>query len=396
MRENPVASLWNLDRDRRYLNHGGFGACPLAILEARRRLELEFERNPLRYIFDRFEDEINSARDALAGFLGARPENLVFVGNATEGVNAVLRSQELAPGDELLTTRHTFPGCKVALNYFAERAGAKVVTANLPFPLQSEDEAFDAVMAAVGDRTRLALLDHVSSETALIFPLERLIPALQERGVKVLIDGAHAPGMLPLNLAALDADWYTGNCHKWICGPKTAGFLVTRKERQAETRPLIVTFGTGFESPGRSEYEWRFFWRGTFDPTSWLVLPELLEYIGGLHPGGWDGLRARNRALALQGRRILLEALGGPAPAPESMLGSMATVEIPDHGLGEPIGLFHEDRLTRRLSDRHVIDVPVIQWPEPGQFKLRISAQLYNEVEDYEALAAALVEELRL
>jgi len=390
------ASLWNIDPSRRYLNHGAFGACPRAVLEERHRLEMQFERNPLRYIFDRMEEGLTAARDALADFTGARREDLVFVGNATEGVNAVLRSLEFGPGDELLTTPHAYPGCKIALYDIAARTGARVVEAPAPFPVGGPDEILDAVMGAVNERTRLALIDHVSSETALIFPVEKLIPTLRERGVKVLVDGAHAPGMLPLDLAGLDADWYTGNCHKWICGPKTAAFLVTRPERQEETRPLITTFGTGFDAPGRSAYEWRFFWRGTFDATSWLVLPHCLEYMGGLHPGGWDGLRARNHALALQGRDLLLETLKIPAPAPDAMLGSMATLPIPDHGLGDSEGLFREDRLTRVLSEKHGIDLPVVQWPRPGIFHLRISAQFYNEYEDYEALAAALREELKL
>lgn len=209
MRDN-----WQLDRDIRYLNHGGFGACPSSILEARYQWQKDFESNPLRFVFERFQDQHKIAGKSLAAFLGTSPEELVFTANATEGVNIVLKSMDLKPGDRLISTNHTYPGCRAALLRAAERSGAEVITVDIPFPLESKDQIIEPILAAAERGARLALIDHVSSESALIFPIKEIVAGLAERGVDTIVDGAHAPGMLPLDLEAIGAAWYAGNCHK--------------------------------------------------------------------------------------------------------------------------------------------------------------------------------------
>src|SRR5438552_4100747 len=219
------AELWPLERGVIFLNHGSFGACPTEVLRHQAALRAEMEREPVRFLSRELDDRLDAARAALAAFLGAEADDLAFVTNATSGVNAVLRSREFADGDELLTTDHAYNACKNALEYVARRTRARVVIAPIPFPVASSDEVVAAIMGRVTPRTRLALIDHVTSPTALVLPVERLIAELARRGIDGLVDGAPAPGMLPLDLPPLRATYYTGNCHKWLCAPKGSAFL---------------------------------------------------------------------------------------------------------------------------------------------------------------------------
>jgi isopenicillin-N epimerase len=374
-----------LDPDVTFLNHGSFGSCPRPVRARQDELRERLERAPVRFLYRELDPLLDEARAALAAFLGAAPADLVFVNNATSGVNAVLRSLRFAPGDELLTTNHAYNACRNVLDWVAARAGARVVVAEVPFPLEHEDQVVDAVLAAASPRTRLALIDHVTSPTGLVFPVRRLVPALEAAGIDVLVDGAHAPGMLPLDLFALDAAYYTGNCHKWLCAPKGAGFLVTRRDRQEGLVPPVISHGLNAERTDRSRYHLLFDWTGTTDPSAVLSVPTALSYLGSLRPGGFAELRAENHALAVAGRRLLLERLGRPVPCPEEMLGSLAAIPL---GPGNPYALHHA------LIDRHRIEVPVFPWPGGADRVLRFSAAVYNELSDLERLAQALLTEL--
>jgi isopenicillin-N epimerase len=389
---DDLAALWPLDRDVVFLNHGSFGACPAEVLRHQAALRAELEAEPVRFLSRELDGRLDAARAALAAFVGADPDDLAFVTNATSGVNAVLRSRAFAAGDELLTTDHAYNACRNALAFVAERWGARVVVVPVPFPVASPDAVVDAVLAKVTPRTRLALLDHVTSPTGLILPVERLTAALRGRGVDVLIDGAHAPGMLPLDLTALGATYYSGNCHKWLCAPKGSAFLWVRRDRQLDVRPLTISHGASAVRPGRSRFRLEFDWTGTTDPTAWLTVPRAIEYLGGLLPGGWPALMARNHALAVEARGLLGEALGTPPPCPDAMLGSLASVRLPD-GDGAA-GWRRVDPLQQRLFEGWGIEVPVMTWPAPPRRLLRISAQLYNRREHYERLAGALAKAL--
>ena len=389
---DDLAERWSLERDLVFLNHGSFGACPTEVLRHQATLRAEMEAEPVRFLSRELDDRLDAARASLAAFVGADPDDLAFVTNATGGVNAVLRSRVFAAGDELLTTDHAYNACRNTLNFVAERAGARVVVAAIPFPVASPDEVVDAVLAKVTPRTRLALLDHVTSPTALILPVERLIAELAARGVDVLIDGAHAPGMVPLNLATLGATYYSGNCHKWLCAPKGSAFLWTRRDQQPDVRPLTISHGASAVRPGRSRFRLEFDWTGTSDPTAWLTVPKAIEYLGALVPGGWPALMARNRGLALDARRLLCAAAGTPPPCPDDMVGSLASVRLPD-GTAE-VGWRRPDPLQQRLFEDWRIEVPVMSWPAAPRRLVRISAQLYNRREHYERLAQALDKEL--
>lgn len=391
---NPFTRYWSIDPDVVFLNHGSFGACPLRILERQQELRAEMEREPVEFLYRRFEPRIDEARDALGRFVGADSHDIAFVPNATTGVNTVLRSLSFGPGDELLTTDHEYNACRNVLNFVAERSGARVVVASVPFPMSSETEVLDTVLSAVTGSTRLVLIDHVTSATGVIFPMAPLVRALGARGIDTLIDGAHAPGMLPLRLDELGAAYYTGNCHKWMCTPKGSAFLHVRRDRQHLLRPLALSHGANSPRTDRSRFRLEFDFCGTDDPTPFLCVPEAIAFFERIVPGGWDEVRALNRNLALRGRAILQEALAIPPPAPEEMLGSLAAVPLPPRGDGVELPPMSLDPIAKHLFEAHRIETLVSVWPRSPERVLRVSAQLYNDEAHFRTLGRALTEAL--
>lgn len=393
---NKPAPFWPLDPAVTFLNHGSFGRCPRPVLEFQRALQDRLERQPIQFLVRELEGLLDEARGALARFVGAAPDDLVFVPNATAGVNTVLRSLRFEPGDEILLTNHEYNACRNAAEFAAQRAGARVVVAEVPFPLESAETLVEAVLGRVSRRTRLVLLDHVTSPTGLVFPVERWVGELAARGIDTLVDGAHGPGMVPLQLDQLGAAYYTGNCHKWLCAPKTAAFLHVRRDRQSAVRPLVISHGANSPRTDRSRFLLEFGWPGTFDPTACLSVPEAIRCVSARVPGGWPEVMRRNRDLALAGRRLLCDALHIRPPCPEAMIGALAAVPLPDAPAGElTVAPLFLEPLQDRLLAEAGIEVPVIPWPARPKRLLRISAQLYNSRADYEQLAQALPAALR-
>jgi isopenicillin-N epimerase len=352
------------------------------------------------------EGHLARARERLGEFLKAKASDLAFLPNATTGANTVLASLEFAPGDEILSTDHEYNACLNAARRVAKRHGATVVVVPLPFPTMSPDEMADALLERVTQRTRLVLISHVTSPTGIRLPVERLVPELAQRGIDTLVDGAHAPGMLALDLDALGAAYYTGNCHKWLCAPKGAGFLHVRRDRQALIHPLVTSHGANSPRADESPFRLEFDWTGTSDPTAYLSIPAALDFLDGLLPGGWPDVMRHNHELVVAGRQTLLNAIGGEPLAPDTMLGSLAAIELPEDlrpsptppaADADPHATYPADPLRDALSDQDHIEVPVFTWPHtpadtaPRRRLLRISAQLYNEPADYERLASALV-----
>jgi isopenicillin-N epimerase len=359
------------------------------VLDAQARLRDRLEAEPARFLARELEGLLDEARRALGAFVGADADGLAFVPNATTGVNTVLRSVDLAAGDEILTTDHTYNACRNAVDTVAARAGASVVVATLPFPVAAPEHALEAVLSRVGPRTRLALVDHVTSPTGLVLPIEPLVRELASKGVDALVDGAHAPGMVPLDLRALGAAYYTGNCHKWICAPKGSGFLHVRFDRRKSVRPLVISHGANSRRADRSSFHLEFDWVGTADPTAYLAVPEAIRYMESLLPGGWPALMTHNRGTALAARDRLRTVLGVPPPAPDSMIGSLAALPVPP-GFGPAPVDGERDPLQTALFERFGIEVLVFTWPALASRILRVSAQLYNSAPDYERLAEAL------
>ncbi|MCA1826412.1 MAG: aminotransferase class V-fold PLP-dependent enzyme, partial [Myxococcales bacterium] len=283
-------------------------------------------------------------------------------------------------------TDHVYNSCRNALRWQEER-GVKPLYARVPWPSSGPWQVVESVIGAVTPRTKLVLIDHVTSPTGLVFPVAEIVRRLPD--VDVLIDGAHAPGMLPLDLKAIGAAYYTGNCHKWLCTPKGSAFLHVRRDRQASLKPLAYGHGLNSSRTDRSRFRLVFDWGGTDDPTPFLCIPFALKYLASLMP--WPSLMARNHAMAVAGRRILLAALNVPEPAPEFMLGSLASVPLPDW-TGEPpphAGVFWHP-FQKQLLQTHRIEVPVMIFPALPRQLIRISAQLYNSLDQYSRLAEAL------
>jgi isopenicillin-N epimerase len=390
------AHHWPLDPRIDFLNHGSYGATPRAVLEAQQTWRLQLEHEPVRFMVERLEPALDAARATLGRFVGAAPDDLAFITNATTGVNTVLRSLRFEPGDELLTTDHEYNAVRNALDYVAAQWDARVVVATVPFPIASPAEAVAAVLAAVTPRTRLAVLDHVTSATGLLLPVAELVAGLTERGVDTLIDGAHAPGMVELEVARLGATYYTGNLHKWACAPKGSAFLWVGPDRQPGIRPLVISHGANSLRQDRSPFRLEFDWLGTADPSAWLAVPAAIDFGASLIDGGWPALRARNRALALEARGLVGAPIGAEPAAPEEMIGSMASVSLgwaPHPGTEADVDLYGDAVHGPLLAAG--FQTMIAPWPQRPQGHrwqrlLRLSAAAYNDRAQYERLAAIL------
>lgn len=398
---------WRLDPNVVFLNHGSFGACPIAVLEKQREIRELMEREPIRFFVELLEPMMDEARHCVAKLVNCDAEGVAFVPNATAGVNTVVRSLKFQPGDELLTNSHEYNACNNVLRFAAERQGAKVVSVPVPFPIRSPREVVDAVLAGITSRTKLVMLSHVTSPTGLVLPIKPLVEELTRCGIDTLIDGAHAPGMIPLDLADLGATYYTGNFHKWLCTPKGSAFLHVREDKRELIRPLIISHGANSTRTDRSRFRIEFDYTGTFEMTPFLCVPEAVRFLSSLVPGGLHGLMEHNRRMTLEARKILCKALGAEAPAPESMIGSLASVPLPDPpgGVIRPSARGYHDRLVDELIERHGIQVPVVPFPppipgahygphHPQKRLLRVAMQAYNALEQVQYLAECVRDEL--
>ena len=300
---------FGLDPTWTFLNHGSFGACPAPVVEAQAAWRDRLERQPVRFLDRELPGLLAVVRERLGAFLRADPGGLVFVPNATTGVNAVVRSLVFEPGDEILTTDHEYNAVINTLRAVADPVGATVRLAHIPLPVTDAAAVVDAVVGPINERTRLLVISHITSPTALVLPVERIVAAARTRGVDTLVDGAHAPGMVPLDLDALGAAYYTGNAHKWLCAPKGAGFLWVRPDRRDGVLPTVTSHGANDPRPDVPVLRKRFDWVGTVDPTATLSIPAALEAVAALDPGGWPGIMAASHARAVDAGAALAAAL---------------------------------------------------------------------------------------
>jgi isopenicillin-N epimerase len=363
---STLAPLWALDPEVTFLNHGSFGACPRRVLEVQREWQDRMEAEPVRFLARELDDRLAEARAALGQFVGADADDLAFVTNATGAVNAVVRSLEFRPGDEIVTTDHEYNAVLNVLRHVAARDGARVVVVRLPFPVVSPDDVVERIVAATGVRTRLVAISHVTSPTAIVLPVERIVAALAERGIDTLVDGAHAPGMIPLDLDGLGAAYYAGNLHKWVCAPKGAAFLHVRRDRQPGIQPGTISHGANAPAGGRSRFRLGFDWQGTLDPTPWLSVPAALEFTEERVDHGWGGAMYRNRALATDAGHVLAIALTTEV-SPDEMLGSMVAVALPEGGsLGGPAALDQSSPWTGSPPPSAISASRKVPRPSPG------------------------------
>jgi isopenicillin-N epimerase len=373
-----IRKRWLLDEHVAFLNHGSFGACPRDVLVAQSEWRTKMETQLVKFITVDAHPAMLDASTKLAEFVNAKESDIVFVDNATTAVNAVVRSimWKFKPGDELFTTTHVYNAMRKSLHYAADVTGAKVIEGVVPFPIKSADEVVEVVKNGITDKTKFAIIDHVTSPTALVYPIERIIPLFKERGIPVMIDGAHALGMLPLDMEKYGADFYTGNCHKWLYAPKGSAFLYVDPKHQKEIHPTNISHN--YLTTFKSEFDWV----GTHDPTAWLSVSAAIAFIKEI---GVDKMRSYGHNLALDARKMLSRSWGSNLVAPEDMIGMLATIELP----GNPA---HDDKrvlnLHDRLRDEFHVEIPVIEMN--GHTYVRISCQVYNSMDEYEQLDTAI------
>ena len=374
-----LRSEWMLDERITFLNHGSFGAVSRVIFEKQTDWRRRIEAEPIELLGRRAMELIEQAKEPVGAWLGMRKQDFGLVTNATDGVNAVLQSLRLMAGDELLTTTHVYNAVWQAMRNVAGRTGATCREIDLPLPFHSADEVVEKVTRELSDNTRLLVIDHVTSPTALVFPVERITAICAARGIDVLVDGAHAPGMLPLDVPRIGATYYTGNLHKWVCAPKGCAFLWVHPDRQAQVHPTTVShfWGEGFAK--------EFDWQGTRDISGWLTLPAALEFMSQF---GWDDVRAHNHQLAVWVQKSLCDRWNVKplSPIDGSMIGSMATVRLP--APLDRLSVVQSMQLQQTLYTEHRIEVPVMCWR--GQTFVRPCCQIYNLPEEYQRLAEVI------
>jgi isopenicillin-N epimerase len=386
---------WTLDPEIVYLNHGSFGACPAPIQRLQSELRGELEREPVSFLVRTFPERMAKARNSLARFVHADPRGLAFVPNATTAINTVLRSLAFDSGDEIVVTNMGYGAVNNAAEFVARRSGAKVVKADIPFPLTDQGQILEAFEAALGPRTKAAIFDHITSPTALVLPIDAMVELCEQRGILSIVDGAHAVGQLSLDLKTTGASYYTSNCHKWLCAPKGCAFLYVREDRRDGIHPLSISHGYGLPEEVTDRFEIEFDWPGTHDPTPYLCVPELIEFMESQMVGGWPALMRRNHTLVLEARALLCKELGLEAPCPASMLGAMATLVLPD-SVEEMVaaGPARADPLQVELFEEHGFETWLMPYPQWPQRVLRLSAQIYNDLHEYERLAKILAPRL--
>ncbi len=361
-----------------YLNHGSFGACPRPVFEDYQRWQRELEDNPAGFFSRRLKDYLRGARGALAAYVGAEADDLVYVPNATTGVNIVARSLSLRGADEVLGTDHEYGALERAWRFICERHGATYVRASIPVPVVSREQIVEAVWSRVTSRTRVLFISHITAPTSLILPVEDLVRRARDAGILTVIDGAHAPGQIPVDVTTLGADFYAGNCHKWLCAPKGAGFLHARREVQPLLQPLIVSWGWHAEKPGPSRFIDEHELQGTKDHAAALAVPAAIEF---LKTHDWNAVRSRCHDLVRAARSAIRAMTASPALCPDdgTWFSQMASIPLPP---------CDPETIMARLHEAHGIEVPVWNWN--GRQLMRVSVQGYNTRADIDALVEAL------
>ena len=375
---HDLRELFLLDPDVVFLNHGSFGACSHPVFGAYQAWQAELERQPVEFLGRRFNELMRSARESLAAYVGADADDLVYVPNATTGLNIVARSLPLQPGDQVLSTDHEYGALDRTWRFVCQKRGASYVNRPIPVPVGSRDQVVETLWAGVTERTRVLFLSHITSPTALILPIAELVRGARERGIITVIDGAHAPGQIPVDLRALGAGFYAGNCHKWMCAPKGSAFLYASREAQALLEPLVVSWGWESEAPGPSRFVDEHEWQGTRDIAAYLSVPDAIAF---LESHDWPLVQQNCHELARAARSAITELTGLEPISPDTpeWYAQMVTVPLPP---------CDAQVLKQRLYDEFAVEVPIITWKD-RQF-IRVSIQGYNTQEDVDALLAGL------
>lgn len=391
-RPDPMMSKWALRRDIVHMDHGSSGACPTEILDHQNSLRWDLDRGSPEFFLSHWSPRHRAAKEALARFVKADYDELLLTPGSTLGLNIVTQSQRFQPGDELLTTNHAYKSVTMLLEHVAARDGAKIVVADVPFPVKSPDVVVEAIMAHVTERTRFAIIDHIVSRTSLVFPIKRIVKELAARGVETLVDGAHGPGQVAVDLHDIGSAYYTSSCHKWMCAPRGVGFMYARRDRISTLKPLIIARTGHWRDSDVGSYSWlehTFEWNGCHDPSAMHSLPRVIEFLETAMPGGHAAMVKRNHELAVEARRRVLGILGIDIPCPNDMIANMVTFPLPDSVLPEAAGVLP---LCKRLWEKDRAEIQCYHWPAYPKRIFRFSVQLHNSMHQFIWLACRIKE----
>ena len=386
--EPEMRSAWSLPDNVTYLNHGSFGPSPIVVQEASLAWSARLESEPMDFFVRQMEHHLDQAADKLGRFIGVAGKDLIFVDNATFGMNIVAKNIALEPDDEVLLSDHEYGAVLRIWQHQCQQKSAKVVVKSLPFPMKSEDEIVSSLMEDVSEKTKLIVVSHVASPTGVIFPVEKICLAAKDIGIPVCIDGPHAVAMIPLNLKQLGCDFYTASCHKWLSAPFVSGFLYVAPRHQQNLKPVVTSWGGSLSGRPKS-WKDEFTWSGTRNPAAFLAIPAAIDF---LEEHGLQNFREQTHSLVQYARQRITELAGTEAFVPDSTdwYGSMITLSIPASDEPPPEA-GKRDPLQNILWDEYKIEVPIIHWK--GRRFIRVSCHLYNTEEDIDRLVNAMKEQ---
>lgn len=385
---SKFVKYWGLDKNIIFLNHGSFGSCPIPVLNKQNEFRKKLESEPVRFFTREYEKLYYNSKKALADFVNCDYEDIVFVNNATTGVNTILKSYDFNAGDEILITNQIYPACKNAVNFVAKKYSLNVNEVKISLPVKDNSQIISLITNSITPKTRLALIDHITSIPGIIFPVKELTEILHSKNIDVLIDGAHAPGMVDLNIKDINPEFYTGNCHKWLCTPKGSAFLYVKKEKQDMIHPLVTSRSTNNDSVNKFQLE--FSWQGTDDVTPFLCIPTAIKFLDSLHKDGIKGLIKRNHNLAFEAGKMICNEFDLELPYPENMTGTLYGIPFFKDKQVNYFITNNRSKLQDILYYEYNIEVIVTYWDKPPDRILRIAAQAYNSIEQYKYLIKSI------
>ncbi|KAF5626164.1 isopenicillin N epimerase [Fusarium sp. NRRL 52700] len=379
---------WQLQKDIIYLDNGAFGSCPRTVVEQQKSIRQRIEENPHEFFERSYVSGLEASRRSLADFLHVDYRDIFLLPGATHALNVVIQSLRFDPDDEILTTNVAYSSVRMVLDHVAKRDGAHIVVVDVPLLVTGPEDVMQRILAGVTPRTRFAVIDHIPSRTGLVLPAKQIVKELESRGIDTLVDGAHAPGMIHLDLEDINAAYYVANCHKWMCAPRGIGFLHVRRDRAHNIKPLVIARSPYVVGKAKhSVLEHNFGWMGTYCPSAMLSLPSAIDHLNTVMPGGYSDLTSRNHDLAVIARRIVCKAIGIDIPCPDNMIAAMATIPLPDSPGPEQEGMLPIQQV---LWKEHGIVIPVYAWPSYPKRVIRLSVQAYNTLDQYLKLADCL------
>ncbi len=384
---------WQLNEDITYLNHGSFGATPVKVLQKQQYYREEMERGAVDFFINKLPEIYQESKNSIANFVGTSAHNIVFVQNTTTGVNNVLANIKANENDDWLTLNIAYGACVQAFKHYAAKNKCNINVAIINYPICSKDDILKSIEQAITPKTTIALIDYITSSTGFIMPVEEIIELLHKKNITVIIDGAHAPGMIPLHIDTLKADYFVGNCHKWICSPKGSAIMYVAPHLQQNFYPLVISHYNDMNEGSTKHWSNQFFWDGTHDYSSYLCIKDAIETMPSIIEGTWTDIQKQNRELVLKAGKYIANKLQAEVPVPDTMVGSILNIPLPDGNI--PSTKFHTNTVLQNiLFKKYNIEAPIFNFPAAPKQWLRISAQLYNSIEQYEYLCDCLLQEL--